>query len=957
MKGRQTLIWLFLVILFSGAYAFEADDIGTDFNSDFTSWPEASYVWHLDNNLDDAKGQDDLSGTGTIDYFTGIVDTNGFHPDDDSKVNSDGNVLRQSDVDWTVALWAYPTSSDAALRTIFRNGGIGSNQLNMVLRENNTNLELYVDNYGVGGAVCSAGTIPTSQWIHLTVTWDDSENEGCLFVNGDLNCCENTSGNPTADAGDDAYFGNDTTPSSTEKFLGYIDDIVAFDEELSNTDINTLTTEYLTGSAGVVNYTYTPSSINLDHDNGTDSVLVDFNNLTQYTGTPTFYQWDVNGVNESDLNYLARTFVEPGDYNVTLITGDDNNSTIAQKEETITVSMFPQDFNLTYVPDSPLRDGQIQFTFDANENIETSAIKELGVDFGDGNTSYFEVLGSVPYDFNHSYSTGGDFNIVFTASTVNDLNNQNDLNIPISSNLTLYFVDENTSAPINPSTFTIDGNDHTGDLVDGNAVISLAGWANKNYTIVASVAGKTERQWNFDLNSSYDFNYMLTLLDTNKGQSFDFVYYKPDLTVCATCTISHMINNIRYAERRITNSSGEVTFFLNPTDANYFAYVDDGTTEWIYSLTRVESRIPKDEEDLFNLTPYSLDVGGLATLSYTGQTTDLNVLIQSNTVDYYSLTYDINTDYLDRTYLIRTTGQDDYEEIQPYLVKATTATVLEVRDSYDNTTIEGVRIVITKTISGEGEVTVEEVETDAAGTASVAFVLNDTYDLTFYYNDEQVYSASIEPIQNVYYIYLNLESSTTPGTGDNITAYFYPSGSTIDGNTLSFDLNQLAQSYNGLLSTINISVDQNGSNVLDSNYTAGAGDCNSSACFINNNFSINDFDSNGYFTVTLTITTTETSVQFTKTYYLYHGDTIFSIMKEVKDDLLGGFGALIISLVITVVVVGAFATKFGLNPSALLIPALLMIAIFTIFDWIDWRITLVAALAGLAVFVFTRRVS
>lgn len=81
-------------------------------------------------------------------------------------------------------------------------------------------------------------------------------------------------------------------------------------------------------------------TIDLNTQAGTTEQTIDLNNFSQYTATPSFYQWDLNGTNISDTNNTQYTFTnaQTGDWNICLITGQDSNSSIDQNCETVTIT-------------------------------------------------------------------------------------------------------------------------------------------------------------------------------------------------------------------------------------------------------------------------------------------------------------------------------------------------------------------------------------------------------------------------------------------------------------------------------------------------------------------------------------------------------------------------------------------------------------------------------------------
>lgn len=115
---------------------------------------------------------------------------------------------------------------------------------------------------------------------------------------------------------------------------------------------------------------------------GCAPVLVQFTDLS--TGSPNFWQWDFGNGNSSTLQNPSTTYLNPGSYTVTLITGNGSSRDTLILTNFITVFSPPNpDFN--FGPPQGCQPLEVVFT--DNSTPGNNPIVGWLWDFGDGNTS------------------------------------------------------------------------------------------------------------------------------------------------------------------------------------------------------------------------------------------------------------------------------------------------------------------------------------------------------------------------------------------------------------------------------------------------------------------------------------------------------------------------------------------------------------------------------------------
>jgi len=739
----------------------------------------------------------------------------------------------------------------------------------------------------------------------------------------------------------------------------YIDDI-SFDEAYI--------VSYSVGSEKLnkldVDYSTTFSNIALDSEKGINTISVDFNELVSYAGigssiTDKGYRWDFNGTTYSFDENITRSFSSIADYNVCL----DANAIIdasyyeGEKCKIVSIKEFPQNVDFNVTPAQPALNQSTRFQASSDSN----GVKWFWL-FGDGSSASGQ-------DVNHSFTTTNDFNVCVTASidltqpdgSNVDLNRQLCQTVSVYGKLKAQFYDENTFEKLVPTTLTVDGIDHSADVnADGVLNLNLAGHSSGYHTIVAGLNDYTARTFVFDWNQYSVIEENLALLKTDKGGEIAFKFYDTDeTTVLENALVEVRTQDVNIAEAKLTNVFGEVSFFLNPDDENYFFHItksDETTLDYYQAVVTV--KVPKDEETLQDLTSevFHVQLGGVASRSYADNSTDLSFKILTNASYYYQAQVDYNSaEYLSRTYSFKAIGDTSSIEIQPYLPKTADAATIYVYvvDSLNQRPIEDVLVEVTRTGGVLAGKTIEQEHTDSSGAAVLSMLINEQYELRFYYENELVYTSSIVPTSTTYTVKLDITTlSYTELVVTKTVVEFNPSGGTveeIDGN-ISFDVNVF--NHVGLIQDINVNVFQNG--VVIANKHGSGLDGN----FFSFTISSTEYDANSFISVDVNITLTTgftehySIIYSIKTPYSYN---LLENLRDIKDDIGGDLAANFIAFLITLFVVAGLGTKLTTSFEALFGIAAAVMFFFVYIGWVNPILYSIALIGGIASFIVVRR--
>jgi hypothetical protein len=534
----------------------------------------------------------------------------------------------------------------------------------------------------------------------------------------------------------------------------------------------------------------------------------------------------------------------------------------------------------------------------------------------------------------------------------------------------VHFYDENTGQPITPTVFangiqqTLVGNLLSYDL---NQPI-----LNNCLYIYAYDLNRSKRDFHFCNLNVYNADKNLFLLASNLGRQIDFSFYKPDQkTPFSNAIVSvRRKNDQNYAGIAQLNSQGEASFFLNP-DANYTFDIDENSDRisdynYIYGLLTVN--IPKDESTGVNITPYRIQVSGLADYDFNGLTGTKTFPVFLNTSDFYriqiSAVGDAGLQYsISRKYSIRTIGNPTTEILQPYLVSDISGgfySALTIIDFYSRFPLKGI-VIRSETSTPSGVQLVEKVKTDSLGKAILAFILNKQYTLYFDSND------SLET--NIGNVIVNATSATYTFAlkSSSVDLNFFTSRP-IDYNYLQlgkvklnssnqFDLNWSIFSSDGtlIIKSVNWHVyDSTGTTLINqttnlgsvSNYSGG------------NTFTYIRPDYNTTLHSVLTVTlTNDTNLVFDPVFLIFNFDEkdLAQTMKDIQN-MWGGLGTTLLAIIIALGIHGFVSDRRPeANTNGLVFLVAATTGFFVVFGWIPAGQFAVACLFGLGSWVYANR--
>jgi len=380
----------------------------------------------------------------------------------------------------------------------------------------------------------------------------------------------------------------------------------------------------------------------------------------------------------------------------------------------------------------------------------------------------------------------------------------------VAPSINMWFRDENTYALLSSLTIEFDGEEYTTGP-DGNVVIyplsyetfEISAWEDDNYTV---------RYFEFDVNQDTSFDVNLFVLQDLNGQDIDFQFYDTDQTTLINSERVYVLHDENISSIRTTSATGTTSFFIDPDD-NYVFQI--GARR--YYPTTLTIQIPKDEESLAPITPYDITLTGLGLEQWVNQSAVITHDILSNTVEDYIFDVNAGLVYYSRRYFLSLQGNPATYSLQPYLVRRADSGdfVFYVKDSLSLSAIEGITIIIERSIPGEGTAEVLNVETDAAGTASISLLFDTSYEVEFYYADTLVHSATIRPTPAslIYQILLDISSLTlvSPTVGRLVVNFDPDTHYLLERNNGSVDVNISISFIGKTLGTITVwAFDTNG---------------------------------------------------------------------------------------------------------------------------------------------------
>lgn len=694
------------------------------------------------------------------------------------------------------------------------------------------------------------------------------------------------------------------------------------------------------------NYTYTLSGA-LDPENGTSTIQIDLKNISKYRHVSTdSFQWDRNSFQiGTDMN-ITHTDGNYGDLNICyfVTTTYDYNADTWEDGNCITVHIkeYPQDVNFIYSPTLPALGQLVDFNGDANG----PAITAWNFGFPDSN--------SHTQNTTYTFTSSGQKTICLTVQNFDDLNRTTCHDLNISGTLYIVFRDEKTGNSISP---TVNFND-TNTITSGTFNQSLAALpeTTKAYMITAWDGNRTARAIQLDLNRYSDFNIIMLLLDSDEGRDIEFQFYEPDeLTLLADANVTAYIDE-NYIESQTLDSTGTGTFFLDGNSPSYEFHITaaDGNAYVYYSVV-VVLKIPKQEDSLAtNITPFEVDVGGLARAYYGNKSTDFNFYVLGNTTGYYEIQVgDWNAEeYYDRYYFVRVIGGASTYNLQPYLVSVDNGiqSALYAVDSMDNP-VEQAVFVIQKQLTGVSHETVEIVETDDTGRGITSWVVNDTYYIQVYYLNSYQGEVMVRPSLTSYEIRVITNNPQIERPTGEIVWMEYSSSSVArlvlnDLNQYHFDVNWFSPT--GSIESITLTVTCAGSTVYTETKNINV------ANGTNFTVDLNKGTVSSCSTIKAEFEITTGTGTFIENIEYGLAAELISPFADLKT-ALGETTVLLLALFLTAVIAGLFAYSVTTNPVSVAIVAGASLGFFTAVGWVGLTVFLFAAfIAGIMSFLYLR---
>lgn len=376
--------------------------------------------------------------------------------------------------------------------------------------------------------------------------------------------------------------------------------------------------------------------------------------------------------------------------------------------------------------------------------------------------------------------------------------------------------------------------------------------------------------------------------------------------------------------------------------------------------------IPIDEEsyELIDLNVYSFRV------SYSDGNnsfifSDLNEPLFLNVpIGTTILTFEIDTnssDYFKRGYFINFITATGLVQLQPYLIKTVPAggggiqSVLFTRTE-NNKAVPNIEIRAYKIVPNFGKSLMEQLVTDAAGSATFSFVQGGLYTLDFL-RDGNIFSSDLvlRPVFSSYQFYLSAEVFTVPDENALIFDVNYsPSLNYIDSNTWA-DINISINVENTIISDLNILI------YLDDNTLFNV------IVFVDGFYALPPVSIVGatkILNVEVILTTADGLRLSRSKAYSYNLSVQQSGLNEFFEDLPGlvnfvrnsihleistlGF------LLFTIFICGAIKSKSQIDTGGLALFGLLLMGVFTYLELVYLPAFLVAVIIAFALVIFSR---
>ncbi len=379
-----------------------------------------------------------------------------------------------------------------------------------------------------------------------------------------------------------------------------------------------------------------------------------------------------------------------------------------------------------------------------------------------------------------------------------------------------------------------------------------------------------------------------------------------------------------------------------------------------FNITEALVKIPLDEEvPATTLSPFIIAVDGTAPQNYSGQSADLNVfMFDQNTNQYVNINVDFNASYFPRNYGIFT-GQPNnlFFTIQPHL--ALVANSIQVnwitQDVLANSSLSNINIKSERSIAS----ILTEVEspfTDITGSATLTFIPQITYTLTFDLNGVTIGTGIYIPASSdtLKKAFLNVEDINV-GTfiQSALDVNFTPAGgvlvlpSDFNATTISQDINV----FDGNLQSLRILVTHGSATLSDTNETA--------AGTFTQTLALSGRDLNTLLIVQVTAVISGESFLVQKVYGLRATPGLEDRFTTAKNQDIGHTGATLLSVILTAVAIGGL---IGLNRaetqdnSSLSFLAIPILMFFAFLNWVSW-VPIIFGSAAAIILYFSNRAS
>ena len=570
----------------------------------------------------------------------------------------------------------------------------------------------------------------------------------------------------------------------------------------------------------------------------------------------------------------------------------------------------------------------------------------------------------------HTFNTSGLKTIQLTVQN-SDGNASTSLDINVFAALNITVFDENTGNAISGATIDFNSGTYT-TPASGNVNIALSGIAAQEFLITIDVnADYGQKKFIFDLNefSGQDLNALM--LQNSQGTAREYQVFQPNGTTKITNSIIEWRRTVTIpngiSQRTRTDSDGKISF-LGQQDANYVMRITDATAGNIlrdYNGTLVTVKVPLDISNFSTtITPFDIQVGGLALQTFDAISADQTFRIFSDTVNFYTVAVapDNNTDFSGTSFLVKTLGGKATETLQPFFVSTSTAigltsTIFTINNSEERKTVPGIRIESFTDINGTSTL-VESRLSDITGTAQFHFELARNYDLFFYDPDGVLlFSGTLtaKSTDNEVFAFLDLGVITRiPVAIGTVIVQWNPAGGFVtpdaDGNVSVF---QILSPFNTTIGDVNVFI----THITDTNIVYSRVftlDSNVSDQNLSYEIDINGMNRNQALTVNLRIFDTN-NIQIgiiRSNQYSFASSPLATVPDRLRDDL----GIFVVSFftVLGISLVAGFVTKDRPrdNNNWLGVPIIIFTGFFMLIGWIPADSWFVATMLGVGLIIW-----